>query len=74
LESFASITNEQFKIRFARSPILRAGRNGFVRNIMIALGNSGSKQAVLILKKALFDSSSLVRIHAEWALDRLSSL
>jgi epoxyqueuosine reductase len=65
------ITGEEFSARYAGSPILRATRDGFVRNVVVALGNSGSDEAVPALKEALLDSSLLVREHARWALKQI---
>ena len=64
----AALSREAFERRFAASSVLRATRDGFVRNVMIALGNSRSAQAVPALRIAVMDKSPLVRIHAEWAL------
>ena len=74
LAALIRITPEQFKLRFKNSPVLRATRDGLVRNVAIALGNSGRREAIPVLSDALQDSSPLVRSHAEWALERLRSL
>jgi epoxyqueuosine reductase len=66
------ITAEEFRRQFSGSPILRATRDGFVRNVVLALGNSGSQHAVPALKAALQDPSSLVREHAMWALRKVT--
>src|SRR6266581_750131 len=66
-----SLTEEQFRERFRRSPIRRAKRRGLLRNVCVALGNSGDPQAVPALIKALNDEESLVRGHAAWALGRI---
>jgi len=68
LLSLAGLSNEAFGRRFVASPVLRATRDGFARNVMITLGNSRSAEAVPALKAALMDESPLVREHAEWAL------
>jgi epoxyqueuosine reductase len=73
LVSLVTITPEEFSERFKNSPILRTTRNGFVRNIAIALGNSGSMEAIPGLVEALQDASPLVRSHAAWALGRLDT-
>jgi epoxyqueuosine reductase len=73
LLSLVRITPPEFKRRFENSPVLRATRDGFVRNVVVALGNSGSNEAVPALKEALQDPSPLVRIHAEWALERIAN-
>ena len=60
---------EGFEARFAGSAIRRAKRDGFVRNVAVALGNSRNPAAVPVLRDALQDDpSALVRTHAAWAL------
>jgi epoxyqueuosine reductase len=68
-----SLTEEQFRERFRRSPIRRAKRRGLLRNVCVALGNSGDPQAVPALIKALHDSEPLIRGHAAWALGRIAN-
>jgi epoxyqueuosine reductase len=66
------LTEEEFKIRFRGSPILRAKRRGFLRNVCVALGNLGRVEAVPALAEALAsDPEPLVRAHAAWALGRI---
>jgi epoxyqueuosine reductase len=72
LLSLAGLSRASFEHRFAESPVLRAGRDGFMRNVMIALGNSRRAEAIPALKAALCDESPLVREHAEWALRNCS--
>src|SRR6266849_1105141 len=66
-----SLTEEQFHERFRLSPIRRTKRRGLLRNVCVALGNSGNRQAVPALIGALHDYEPLVRGHAAWALGRL---
>lgn len=66
-----SLTEEQFRERFRHSPIRRTKRRGLLRNVCVALGNSGDRQAVPALIGALHDNEPLVRGHAAWALGRL---
>jgi epoxyqueuosine reductase len=73
LEDLIRIDMRDFKKRFENSPILRATRNGFVRNVAVALGNSQSNAAVPALKTALCDESPLVRAHAAWALGQIAT-
>lgn len=68
-----SMTEEEFRLRFRRSPIKRAKRRGLLRNVCVALGNSGDRQAIPALIKALHDDESLIRGHAAWALGKLGS-
>ena len=65
------ISEEEFRARFAHSPIKRARREGLQRNVAVALGNSGDHRAVPALIEALHTASPLVRGHAAWALGRL---
>jgi epoxyqueuosine reductase len=60
-----------FRARFQGSPIMRAKRRGFLRNVAVALGNGGDPRAVPALLGALHDLEPLVRGHAAWALGRL---
>ena len=62
-----SLTEEQFRERFRLSPIRRTKRRGLLRNVCVALGNSGDPQAVPALIKALHDDEPLIRGHAAWA-------
>lgn len=66
-----SLTDEQFRERFRRSPIRRTKRRGLLRNVCVALGNNGDPQAVPALIGALHDHEPLVRGHAAWALGRI---
>ena len=68
------LSQAEFRRRFRGSPILRAKRRGFLRNVAVALGNLRNPQAVPALIRALDDEESLVRGHAAWALGRIGSL
>jgi len=63
--------NEEFATRFSGSPVKRAKRRGFLRNVAVALGNWGSREAVGVLAQALDDPEPLIRGHAAWALGRI---
>jgi epoxyqueuosine reductase len=60
-----------FKARFAGTPILRTKRRGLLRNVCVALGNTGSPGALPALQKAAADPEPLVAEHAAWALEQL---
>jgi len=60
-----------FRALFAGSPIKRLGRDRFVRNVLIAIGNSGGPELVVPVVGLLDDASPLVRGAAVWALWRL---
>jgi len=66
-----SLTEEQFRERFRLSPIRRTKRRGLLRNVCVALGNSGDQRAVPALITALHDNEPLIRGHAAWALGQL---
>lgn len=66
-----SLTEEQFRERFRSSPIRRTKRRGLLRNVCVALGNSGDPLAVPALVNALSDYEPLVRGHAAWSLGRI---
>jgi len=70
---FLSLSADEFQRRFAGSPVLRAKRRGFLRNVAVALGNLKSPEAVPALVNALEDEDALVRSHAAWALGQIGS-
>jgi epoxyqueuosine reductase len=65
------LTPEAFRSRFRHSPVLRAKHRGFLRNVAVALGNSGERAAVTPLARRLDDEEPLVRGHVAWALGEL---
>jgi epoxyqueuosine reductase len=71
LAGLVSITEREFNEHFRGSPVRRAGREGFVRNVVIALGNSHVPRAIPPLTEALRDGSAVVRGHAAWALGQI---
>ncbi len=71
LLSLINMTQKEFSKRFKNSPIKRAKRRGFLRNIVVALGNWKHPSAAPALEKALNDDDPLVRAHAAWALGRI---
>jgi epoxyqueuosine reductase len=62
-----------FQARFAGTSILRTKRRGLLRNVAVALGNSGDPAVVPALIQALADPEPLVRGHAAWALGQLNT-
>ena len=69
LPDLARLTEAQFRNRFRQSAVRRARRDGFVRNVMVALGNTQNPAAVGVLVQALLDDpAGVVRAHAAWAL------
>lgn len=73
LERFLTLDEAGFRALFADSPIRRADRAGFLRNVCVAMGNRGeSRYAAPLLGALARDPEALVRGHAAWALARLS--
>jgi epoxyqueuosine reductase len=60
-----------FRARFTKSPVKRIGRDRFIRNVLIAIGNSGEGALVAEAERLLSDASPLVRGAAVWALAQL---
>ena len=56
---------------FAKSPVKRTGRDRFVRNVLIAIGNSGDAALAREAERLIDDASPLVRGAAVWALGQL---
>jgi epoxyqueuosine reductase len=71
LVELARLDDAAFRARFARSPIKRTGRDRFVRNVLIAIGNSADTSLAHEAKRLLEDKSPLVRGAAVWALSQL---
>ncbi len=71
LLSLIGMTQQEFSRRFKGSPIKRTKRRGFLRNVLVAIGNWGEPRAVPALKDALADHEPLVRSHAAWALGKI---
>ena len=69
------MSQEQFSIRFSRSPIKRAKLRGLQRNACVALGNSKQKEGISALIKTLENNESeLVRGHSAWALGEINTM
>ena len=72
LAELAALEDAGFRARFAGSPVKRVGRDRFLRNVLIAIGNSADPTLVSAARARLSDSSALVRGAAIWALGRLA--
>ncbi len=66
-----ALDQDGFRSRFKGYPMLRTKRRGVLRNVAVALGNSGSAEAVPALERAVKDAEPLIAEHAAWALERL---
>src|SRR5262249_41365102 len=72
LPDLMMLDEEEFRVRFRKSAIKRTKRRGLLRNVAVAMGNTGNPDAVVVLAEALRrEHEPLVRSHIAWALGRL---
>ena len=71
LSYIAKLSVEDFRVKFKGSPVKRTKRRGLLRNVMIAMGNSGKITFLPYVKECLRDEEALIRVHAAWALFKL---
>jgi epoxyqueuosine reductase len=74
LDDLATLTEEEFDRRFAGSPIERSRYRGFLRNVAVAMGNSGNRQFLPALRRLAGSPDTVVSEHAAWAIKRLEAL
>ncbi|MDI9372884.1 MAG: tRNA epoxyqueuosine(34) reductase QueG [Verrucomicrobiota bacterium] len=68
-----TLGESEFTRRFAGTPIQRVRRRGLVRNVCVALGNTGGEPALAALHKATSDAEPLVAQHAQWAVEQVTA-
>jgi epoxyqueuosine reductase len=73
LAELVRLDDAAFRTLFAKSPVKRIGRDRFVRNVLIAIGNSANAALAIEAERLLDDASPLVRGAAVWALSQLLS-
>lgn len=73
LAALARLDDPAFRTLFAGTPVKRTGRDRFLRNVLIAIGNSGRAELVDSTLPHLSDPSPLLRAMAVWALGRLDA-
>jgi epoxyqueuosine reductase len=71
LSELARLDDAQFRTMFTKTSIKRTGRDRFIRNVLIAIGNSGDASLAPDAQRLLDDASPLVRGAAVWALSQL---
>ena len=71
LAELSRLDDAKFRALFAKTAVKRAGRDRFVRNVLIAIGNSGDTALAADAEAQLADQSPVVRGAAVWALGRL---
>jgi epoxyqueuosine reductase len=73
LAELASLDDAGFRAMFRGSPIKRTGRDRFVRNVLIAIGNSGNRGLQPVAARLRSDPNAVVAEAAAWAFERLRS-
>jgi epoxyqueuosine reductase len=71
LADLARLDDTAFRARFTKSPVKRIGRDRFIRNVLIAIGNANDRALAVEAERLLTDQSALVRGAAAWALSQL---
>jgi len=72
LAELVALDDAAFRVKFSGNPVKRIGRDRFIRNVLIAIGNSGDGSFLPAVEARLHDGAPLVRGMAVWALGRLS--
>jgi len=72
LAELARLDDAAFRARFTKSPVKRIGRDRFIRNVLIAIGNSGEGALADEAERLLSDANPVVRGAAVWALKQLA--
>jgi epoxyqueuosine reductase len=71
LSDLVRLDDAAFRALFSKSPVKRVGRDRFVRNVLIAIGNSADAALAVEAQRLLGDASPMVRGAAIWALSQL---
>ena len=73
LRELLALDDAQFRMLFRGSPIARIKRRGLLRNVCVALGNTGTPDDLPALERAAADPEPLIAEHARWALEKITS-
>lgn len=73
LTDFLELNDEGFRALFAKSPIKRIKRPRFLRNVCVALGNTGTADDLPVLQRAAADTDPLIAEHAAWAVGQIGA-
>jgi epoxyqueuosine reductase len=71
LREYLELTDAQFRALFKNSPIKRIKRRGLLRNVCVALGNTGDASDLPALERAAAEPEPLIAEHAEWAIGQI---
>jgi len=72
LERLAGLSEQEFRDLFRDTPVLRAKYSGFLRNVAVAMGNSGNPRFAPALERLAALADPLIAEHARWALARVT--
>ncbi len=72
LEELARLTPTEYRERFGNTPVERTRYRGFLRNVAVAMGNSGNREFLELLETLARHDDEVVREHAEWAIRRIN--
>ncbi len=72
LEEMGAISEAEFRAMFRGTPVTRAKYSGFLRNVAVAMGNTGSEKFRAPLKRLAESADEGVAEHARWGLQRIS--
>jgi epoxyqueuosine reductase len=67
------LTPQEFSRKFRRTPLKRAKRGGYLRNVAVAIGNGGSLEDLPALEELMQEEDHLVREHARWAAQQIKA-
>lgn len=70
-DDLSGLSPDEFQARFQRSPLKRSKRRGLLRNVAVAIGNTGTAEQLVLLERLMGDSDPIVREHAAWGYARL---
>lgn len=73
LATLSQLDDAAFRALFSGSPIKRIGRNRFIRNVLVAMGNSGRAHLLPHVRALTTDPDPVVRDAADWAMTQLES-
>jgi len=67
-----ALTPQAFNQHFKQSPIKRTKRRGYLRNVAVAIGNTGNMHDLPMLQNALQDDEPMIQSHAKWAMEKIT--
>jgi epoxyqueuosine reductase len=72
LDMLFAVSVERFDESFADSSIARARQEGFLRNIVVAMGNSGQRSFIPLLRTTRSNPNAVLKEHAKWAMAKIA--